>query len=408
MLNYHIGRQPIFDADQHVVGYELLYRHRDGAFSSTSDGDQATSQVIMNSFWEMGLGKVVGPHKAFVNVTRNFLINNDLLPPASNQLVIEILEDILVDSEVMAAVTNLKRKGYIIALDDFTWHPDLTPLIELADIIKLDVLDLNDEQLKNHLEILRQYPARLLAEKVETPEMFDLCRGLGFDFFQGYFLCRPRVISGKRMPANRLNAMRMIARLQSPEMDIKGIESLISHDPTMSYKLLRYINSAAFFPGKKIDSIHHAIVYLGEREIRRWANLIALAGIDDKPGELVTTSLIRARMCETLSKLVQQARKDSAFIVGLFSTLDAMMDQSIAEVLDLLPLTPEISDALLTRAGPYGKLLDISIAQERGDWDNLGGDDSFDQDSVNAAYLEALEWADTTIGTINGTATNRG
>ncbi len=398
-MHYHIGRQPIFDANQQVIGYELLYRQREGAFSNITDGDQATSQIIVNSFWEMGLGKVVGAHKAFVNVTRNFLIHSELLPPPGSQLVIEILEDILVDNEITEAVRELKKRGYTIALDDFTYHPDLTPLLELADIVKLDVLDLDREQLREHLAILRGYPVKLLAEKVETPEMFDLCRELGFDWYQGYFLCRPRVLSGRRMPANRVNAMRMMAKLQRPELDIKGLEELVSQDPTMSYKLLRYINSAAFSPGKKIESLHHAIVYLGEREIRRWANLIALTGIDDKPEELITTSLVRAKMCERLSEASSIGNKDSAFIVGLFSTLDALMDQPIDAVLEQLPLSPEISEALLRHSGPYALLLDTAIDHERGDWEESqpGG---LDQDSVTTAYLAALEWAETTMSSV--------
>lgn len=396
MQQFHIGRQPIFDARQKVIGYELLYRHRRGAFSNITDGDQATSQIIVNSFWEMGLGKVVGAHKAFVNVTRNFLIHSDLLPPPGNQLVIEILEDILVDSEITTAVRNLKQRGYIIALDDFTYHPDLTPLLELADIVKLDVLGLDDQQMREHLRILRKYPIKLIAEKVETPEMFDLCRELGFDYYQGYFLCRPRVLTGRRMPANRINAMRMMAKLQRPELDITGLEELISQDPTMSYKLLRYINSAAFSPGKKIDSIHHAIVYLGEREIRRWANLIALTGIDDKPEELITTALIRAKMCELLSEGTRQGNKDSAFMVGLFSTLDALMDQPIEAVLELLPLSPEITEALLIHTGPYATLLDAAIAHERGEWDDVDSA-GIDQEMISSAWLTALEWAEFTM-----------
>ncbi len=396
MQHYHIGRQPIFDARQRVIGYELLYRHRGSAFSNVTDGDQATSQIIVNSFWEMGLGKVVGAHKAFVNVTRNFLINSELLPPPGDQLVIEILEDILVDSEITAAVKDLKNRGYVIALDDFTYHPDLTPLLELADIVKLDVLGLDNEQVREHLGILRRYPVKLIAEKVETPEMFDLCRNLGFDYYQGYFLCRPRVLTGKRLPANRVNAMRMMAKLQRPELDIRGLEELVSQDPTMSYKLLRYINSAAFSPGSKIDSIHHAIVYLGEREIRRWASLIALTGIDDKPEELITTALIRAKMCELLAESARQANKDSAFMVGLFSTLDALMDQTIDTVLGLLPLSPEITEALLNRSGFYARLLETTIAHERGDWDDVDSA-GIDQQTISSAWLSALEWAELTM-----------
>lgn len=401
--DYYIGRQPIFDAHQGVIGYELLYRQRNGAWANVVDGDQATSQVIMHSFWELGLGKVVGDRKAFINVTRGFLLNRDLLPPPGRQLVLEILEDIMVDDAVTGAVRELKALGYTIALDDFVYHPDLTPLVELADIIKLDVQELGNEQIGAHVDLLKRYPLKLLAEKVETPEMFDLCTRLGFDYYQGYFLCRPRVLSGKRLPANRVNAMRMVAKLQARELDVSALEALISHDPALSYRILRYINSAAMGLSKDIQSIRHAIVYLGEREIRRWATLVALAGIDDKPDALITTSLIRARMCELLAAPGNPDGKDSAFMVGLFSTLDAMMDQPLESALELLPLSRDIVDALLRREGPYADVLEATLSYERGDWERLEGRAGYDP-PISEVYLEALEWAETTTRAVHARA----
>jgi EAL and modified HD-GYP domain-containing signal transduction protein len=393
MQHYYIGRQPIFDTAQHVIGYELLYRRQDQAHADVVDGDQATSEIFINSFLEMGLDKVVGKHQAFINVTRNFITNMDLLPPPNAQLVLEVLEDISIDQTVVAAVRRLKQMGYIIALDDFIYHPDLKPLMNEADIVKLDVQALNRAQLEEHVTLLRQYPLKLLAEKIETPEMFDHCQELRFDYYQGYFLCKPRVLSGRRLPANRLNTLRMITELQNPKINIKGLEKLISQDPTMSYKLMRYINSAAFTLSTRVDSIHHAIVYLGEKEIKRWATLITLTGIDDKPDELITTSLIRGKMCELISATTNLPNKDSAFIVGMFSTLDAMMDQPLQDILGALPLNPDILAALLNRKGPYATILDSVLAYERGEWDRLQPDVT-DVDIIADNYLRSLEWAD--------------
>ncbi|MCC6302835.1 MAG: HDOD domain-containing protein [Gammaproteobacteria bacterium] len=386
-----------------MIGYELLYRRQDQAHAKIIDGDQATSQIFINSFLEMGLDKVVGKHQAFINVTRNFITNTDLLPPPSAQLVLEILEDIKIDDAVIAAVLRLKRMGYIIALDDFIYHPDLKPLVSMANIIKLDVQALNHVELEEHVSILSEYPVKLLAEKIETPEMFDRCLELDFDYYQGYFLCKPRVLSGRRLPANRVNAMRMMAELQNPEIDIKELEALISQDPTMSYKLMRYINSAAFTLSKKVDSIHHAIVYLGGKEIKRWATLIALTGIDDKPDELITTSLIRSKMCELLSEDHPQLNKDSAFIVGLFSTLDAMMDQPLPELLGTLPLSPEITRALLDRQGPYAVILNSVIAYERGEWDKLECA-ALSREAITEIYLRSLSWSNTIMQEIKADA----
>lgn len=394
MQNYYIGRQPIFDVKQNVIGYELLYRRQEQTSqAAVIDGDQATSQVFINSFLEMGLEQVVGNHQAFINVTRQFITNIDLLPPPSSQLVLEILENIEIDQTIIKAVRRLKQMGYIIALDDFIFHPDLKPLVNEANIVKLDVQALNDVELEEHVSILNKYPIKLLAEKIETPEMFDRCKELNFDYFQGYFLCKPRILSGRRMPANRVNTLRMMAELQNPSINIKELEALISHDPTMSYKLMRYINSAAFTLSKKVDSIHHAIVYLGEKEIKRWATLIALTGIDDKPDELITTSLIRSKMCELLAESCGSASKDSAFIVGLFSTLDAMMDLPLPEILGSLPLSPEITEALISRKGPYAAILNSVIAYEHGEWDKLEST-TISKETVTAIYLNSLHWAD--------------
>lgn len=391
--NYYLGRQPIFDASQQVIGYELLFRQRRGTWSHIVDGDQATSRVIMHSFWELGLNKVVGDHKAFINVTRGFLLDPELLPPPGPQLVLEILEDIIIDDEVTTAVRDLKARGYTIALDDFVYHQDLEPLIALADIVKLDVKELGAERLAEHAQLLRRYPLKLLAEKIETPDVYEYCTRLGFDYYQGYFLCRPRLLEGKRMPANRINALRLMAGLQARNLDLAGLEKIISHDPALSYRLLRYINSASFALSSPIRSIRHAIVYLGEGEIRRWATLLALAGIDDKPDALITTSLIRARMCEMIAALDSDRGKDSAFIVGLFSTLDAIMDLPLEEVLSSLPLSADITDALLRRTGPFAHVLDITLSHERGDWDSLEREGEIGG-VISTIYLEALEWSE--------------
>ncbi|MCC6207450.1 MAG: HDOD domain-containing protein [Gammaproteobacteria bacterium] len=406
MQHYYIGRQPIFDVQQNVIGYELLYRRQEQTTQArVIDGDQATSQIFINSFLEMGLDKVVGKHQAFINVTRHFITNIDLLPPPSSQLVLEILEDIEIDNTIISAVRKLKQMGYIIALDDFIYHPDLKPLVNEANIVKLDVQALNDMELEEHVSILNKYPIKLLAEKIETPEMFDRCKGLSFDYFQGYFLCKPRVLTGRRMPANRVNTMRMMAELQNPAINIKELEALISQDPTMSYKLMRYINSAAFTLSKKVDSIHHAIVYLGEKEIKRWATLIALTGIDDKPDELITTSLIRSKMCELLAESCSSANKDSAFIVGLFSTLDAMMDRPLPEILGALPLSPEITEALISRKGPYAAILNSVIAYEHGEWDKLEST-AISKETITEIYLNSLNWADTIMQGIKAETTH--
>jgi len=397
MGEYFLGRQPIFDADLNVKAYELLYRSADVGQSDIIDGDQATSDVLLNSFLEVGLTRVVGGHQAFINLTRSFLLKHERLPPPSGQLVLEILENIDVDQDIVDAVTTLRERGYIIALDDFIYHEDLHPLVELADIIKIDLQALSRDQVTEHVKLLRQYPLRLLAEKIETVDEFDWCKSAGFDLFQGYFLCRPRVLRGRRMPANRINTMRVLAKLQDADVDINALESIISEDVTMSYRLLRYINSSAFALRQKIESIRHAIVYLGLKEVKQWANMAALSTIEDKSEELVKNCLVRAKMCELLADKLGRVSKGTAFIVGMFSLLDAMMDTPLDELLTSLPLADEISDALLHHKGPYAEILQNTIAYDQGEWQSIHCPE-LSNSQLTDLYLQAVSWADNVFG----------
>ncbi len=392
MPHYYIGRQPIFDNSLEVFGYELLYRPHDTEGVIDIDGDQATSQVLLNSFMEMGLDELVGHHKAFINLTRHFVVNHELIPSASEQLVLEILEDIDGDAEVVNAVAKLKEKGYIIALDDFIYRKSLEPLIELADIIKIDILALRRDELEDYVAALRRRPLKLLAEKVETHDDFDFCKALGFDLYQGFFLCKPKTLKGRRPPTNRLTTLQMLAKLQDPALEIGELEKVISLDITLSYKLLRYINSAAFSLRNRIESIQHAIVYLGLHEVKNWASLIALANINDKPNELFVTTLTRARMCELMSEHTGIGNKGSAFIVGLFSTLEAIMDAPMEELLEAVPVVKEVSDALLRRRGAYADMLQTTIAYERGEWDQIRCH-RLNQDTLSDIYMRAVKWS---------------
>ncbi len=398
MFHYYIGRQPIFDARLEVFGYELLYRSHDTEGVVNVDGDQATSQVLLNSFMEMGLDALVGDRKAFVNLTRRFILNHELIPEASDQLVLEILEDIDGDGEIVEAVRRLKDKGYLIALDDFVYRRSLRPLLELADIIKVELPALTREDLEAHVAALRHYPLQLLAEKVETHEEFDFCKSLGFDLYQGFFLCKPKTLKGRRAPTNRLNTMQMLAKLQDPDVEIPELEKIISRDITLSYKLLRYINSAAFALRNKIESIRHAIVYLGLREVKNWASLIALANIDDKPNELFVTALTRARMCELICEHTGIGNKGTAFIVGLFSTLEAIMDAPLDELLQSIPVVPEVPQALLHNEGPYADILHTTLAYERGQWDQVRL--LLLPTTTTDIYMRAVKWSMQAAGVI--------
>jgi c-di-GMP phosphodiesterase len=246
---------------------------------------------------------------------------------------------------------------------------------------------------RGQVAALEGYKGKLLAEKVETQERFDLCKKLGFDFFQGYFFCSPRVIKGSRLPANRLPIIRLLAALNNAEATMEELEGLISQDVALSYRLLKYINSAFFGLSRDIESIRHALVLLGVRSVRRWATLISMAAATDKPHELMVTAMVRAKMCELLAKALRAEATDPYFTVGLFSVLDALMDAPMEKTLAALPLSAEVEAALLKRAGPLGKVLDAAVAYERADWERLAALD-LPPAAIRRAYLDAIAWVD--------------
>lgn len=399
MPDFFLGRQPIFDDQLRIIGYELLYRNGNVSGAGVLDGDQATSQVILNSVVEMGLTRLVGNHRAFINLTRNFILNHDMLPPPDERMVLEILEDVSVDDALLDAVRALRARGYVVALDDFVYHPHLQPLVELADIIKIDLMALQPGQLEQHVAALKNNGAKLLAEKIETKEELANCRALGFDYFQGYFLCRPSNLQGKRLPANRLTTLSLLTKLQDPETSLEELEEVIVKDVTLSYKLLKYINSAVFFGRRNLSSIREAIIYLGRNAIKGWATLIALSGIDDNPTELIVTALVRAKMCERLAAALGDPDRDAAFTVGLFSALDALMDMPMTELVEALPLADDVSAALLSRDGNLGGLLTAVLHYERAEWDEIDFT-HLDREDLTNIYLHATEWADQTVSTL--------
>ena len=296
-----VARQPIYDRQLTVSGYELLFREDGVNRAVIGDDDAATSQVLLGAFTDIGLKELVGERPAFLNVSTRFVVEGYALPLPKDQLVLELLERAPVTPKLLAAIAGLRRDGYSVALDDFRLSDATRPLLALADIVKVDVLGVPRPSLPDIVAELRGCGGRLLAEKVETYEDFEFCHELGFDLFQGYFFCRPKIVKGRAIPAGRLGTLRIVGRMNEPGVQLKELEDLISRDVGLSYRLLRYINSAFFGLRREITSVRQALVLLGLENIRRWATLLALAGVDDKPHELLVTALLRARMCEQLA-----------------------------------------------------------------------------------------------------------
>jgi len=391
-----IGRQPIYDRHLKIHGYELLFRSAEERERGlTASGESCSARVVVNTFMEMGLENVVGSEFAFINVNRAFLLSG-LLPnlPAS-RVVLEILEDTPPDEEVIATLKALKAAGYRLALDDFIYKPELEPFIALASIVKLELVAEKRAEMMRLINRLKQQQIQVVIERIETHEELELCRKLGADLFQGYFLAKPAILKQQRAPsAARLTALQILALLGDGNATVEQLETAIGRDVTLSYRLLRVINSAAFAMSSNVESLQQAVLFLGRDRIRSWVSLLVLSGLSDKPSSLLSTGMIRARMCEQLADLVEPGHRAASFTAGLFSILDAVLDTPMEQLLASLPLAPSITQALLDRSGPLGDVLKVVIANERCEWVDPGLSPVTDS-QIRDAYLEAVRWAST-------------
>jgi EAL and modified HD-GYP domain-containing signal transduction protein len=353
-----MARQPIYDSNINIVAYELLFRQLNTDCANVIDGDAATSEILIDAFTQWDIREIVGNTRAFVNFTRALI--GKPLPFDKQHLVIEVLEDVPIDDQLVHDLRTLAKEGYTIALDDFVNSDKAAQILPFADIVKIDLLQLTRKELEEHVKLLKPYKAKLLAEKVETHEEFAACKALGFDFFQGYFLCKPEVISNKKVPASKLAVLDLVQKLQDPNIEMQTLENVISSDPVLSFKTLKLVNAASYAKVAKIESIGRAISYLGINTLRSLASLLALSNLSDKPNALKDHSCLRAKICELIGARISPPDASSYFSVGLLSTLDAYFDKTLAETVQLLTLHDDVEGALIRREGPLGKALDTA------------------------------------------------
>lgn len=396
-MDAFLARQPIFNTKKALFAYELLFR--DGLSNyvpNKIDGDVATTKLLSSGLLTMGVERITGGRKAFINFTQNLLLQEIPFLFPKETTVVEVLEDVEPTPELIQACNNIKARDYIIALDDFVFKEELKPLIDLAHIIKIDFRLTPPDEIKQYLKSLPLNRIKLLAEKIETNEEFKQAVDLGFTYFQGYFFCKPEIISGKEIPTPTLNMMRIIAEINQPEFDIGKIEKIITQDISLSYKLFRYINSAYFSRGSDIRSIKQAILLIGEKELKRFVSLIAIAKVaENKPHELIKTSCVRARFCELLGNIGHQTPGD-LFLLGMFSNIDAILDQPMEKILSQLPLSKDIKDALCGGAGDIAEFLKFALKFEECDWEyirNASANIHIAEDKVPDMYAQACEWS---------------
>jgi c-di-GMP phosphodiesterase len=393
-----LSRQPIYHTDMTVLGYELLFRNGGGEVAAVEDGAHATATVIVNGLMEIGLDEMVGQHLAFINFERKLLLLEkycESLP--RDRVVIEILESVEPDARMLKRLEQLRAKGYKLALDDFVCSDAYAPLLEFANFVKLDLLANDWAGIDRAMNMIGKYPVQLIAEKVEARDQVEKAKEKGFSYFQGYFFCRPQNLSGKQLPVNRLATIRLLTQLNSPDIKIEELEKTISQDVALSYKLLRYINSAMCSLDRHVESIRHATILVGLERMRTWANLIVFSRFEDTPHDILVTGAIRARMCELLATALRLSHPERYFLVGLFSVLDAILSRPMEEVLPALTLSDELNSALLHHLGELGSVLECVQSYERREWSAPAGL-SLDRDSIEAAYRDALTWSAAAFG----------
>lgn len=408
-MDAFIARQPIFDRRLKVHAYELLFRSGLADFFDHPDPDQASSKVIADSLLLPGLDSLTHGLPAFVNVTRELLVGEGiaLLPPGRTG--IEVLEQIEPDREVLEACRRLRARGYRILVDDYVSGSPWEPWLDLADVVKVDVLATRPDERAALAKRFAKGGPRLLAEKVETRSVHEETRGLGYQLFQGFFFARPTTVSARDIPTSQLHHVQLLREIHRPGLDFDALEEIIEHEVGLSYKLLRYINAAFFGWRGTVESIRHALMLLGEREIKSWASIVVMAGMaSDKPDELVTQALVRGRHCEQLARPAGLAlRAHDLFLMGAFSLIDAMLDVPLPRILKELPIAPDVKDALQGEPGPLRDVFTVVVAYAAGDWPlvterarRLG----LGEAAIADAYVEALRWCDESLPASLGAA----
>ncbi|WP_027390169.1 EAL and HDOD domain-containing protein [Chrysiogenes arsenatis] len=395
-MNIFIARQPIFDLNMEVYAYELLFRIDGAEIYDYSDGDKATAKVLAETLNSLDLSNLTGQQRYFINFTANLLISDVASLFPKELLHVEVLEDVEPTPEILTACRNLRENGYMVVLDDFEYKPSMQPLVDLANIIKVDCLLSPKEEWEATAKRVEGKNIKLLAEKLETREMFEMAKAMGYEYFQGYFFSRPTLTEVKDVGPNKLNSMNLMREINRPDVDMKKLEQIIRQDVSLSMKLLKLINSAVFSLRTEVTSVGQAIRLLGLSNVQKWSSVVALGQMGEGlPKELIELTLIRGHFCDLLAKSAKTAiPPDSAYLVGVFSLIDTFMGRPLAELLADLPLAEDLKWALLKRIGTLGNLLRLIEAYEQADWplcESICEPLGVNPDAISAVYLQSVK-----------------
>ncbi|MPW25738.1 HDOD domain-containing protein [Alkalibaculum sp. M08DMB] len=372
-MEIYVARQPIFDRKLSIFGYELLYRRSLNNFYEGNDPDQSTAELINNSFLSMELNTLTGGTRAFINFTEDTLYNEIPLLLPKESIVVEILESVKVTERIIEVCKKLKQLGYLLALDDFVFHERLLPLIEIADIVKIEFTSIS---FKKQRQIIKQYKhnTKFLAEKIETREEYHLALDMGFDYFQGYFFCKPVIIVGNKIGGLNNNLIKILIELNKEDPIFKNVSEIIKRDISLSYKLLKLANTQFYLSRNKITSVEQGIVRLGINEIKKLIYLLMLREVETiENEELIKTCLLRGKFLELLANEIDLKNKSlDFFMVGMFSSIDVLLNRKMESILDELPLNGDIREALMGNCDNYiRKSLNLLLNYEMSDWHNV-------------------------------------
>ena len=404
-----LGRQPILDRNQHIVAYELLFRSSSQGNSANVTNDLlATAQVITHAFSELGIASVLGDKKGFINISADLLLSDmiELLP--QDKVVIELLETIQVDDQIISRCKELKAMGFSLALDDFSGDSQFEPLFDIVEVVKFDLPQMGQEGLEVNIKYLKNWPVKLLAEKVEDIDQAIQCKGLGFDLFQGYYFARPVILSGRRADSSKLRLLKLLELILG-DAETQEVEQAFKHDPSLSYNLLRLVNSVAVGTRYKISSFKQAIVVLGRQQLQRWLQLLLFVNQGgDMQNPLLELAATRGKLMELLAMAQSKQDKshhDRAFMTGIMSLLDTLLGMPMEEVVKQVSLASDIENALLKHEGKLGNLLLLVEKLEQNDFDAAEGllaDMQLNQGNLMQAQIEAMNWAHMLKETVEG------
>jgi c-di-GMP phosphodiesterase len=387
-----ITRQPICKRNAEVAGYEVLSQSCELAEPAFKNGDASAAQTLVTSFVDVALDKVAGKNRAFVPVTRDFLLSPFAESLPKKRIVLEIPADTLVDQPLVDSVERLTKKGYKVAMDGFADGDHAKSLAKFTRLAKLDVQAESWDAVVTKFLALKKLGVTLVARNVDSREDYEFSTKLGFDLYQGFYFCKPEPALHEQIPFNRLATIYLLTKLQEPDISPRELEHAVGQDLAMTCRVLSYLNSPVHAFPKKIQSIRHAVALVGTGLLGNWASAALLGSIENKPRELMVTGIVRAHMCQQLGRAMDQKNISQFFTVGLLSVVDAFLDRPMRDALMLLPMTDSIRDALLHHKGRMGEALNCIKSYERGDWPNTRFG-TLSEETIRDAYLSSLALA---------------